>query len=205
MPLSILRIDSSPRGAASLSRRLGDVFLDTLGATTVVRRDVAANPPPAPDGPWVAAEIIPPDQRTPEQKRVLALSDTLVDEIEAADLLLLTMPVYNFSIPSPLKAWFDQVVRMWRTFELGPQGIVGRLTKKHAVVVATYGFGYGPGSPFDGWDHATPLVESCLRFMGTGRIDVVRVEGQLIGPPAARAEAAAAGEARLRALATELR
>jgi FMN-dependent NADH-azoreductase len=204
MSPTILRIDASPRAGLSLSRHLADVFVDAVGQATVIRRDVAADPPPAPDGAWVQAEIVPPAERTQAQQRTLALSDVLVDEIEAADILLVSLPTYNFSIPAPLKAWLDQVVRMWRTFEIGPAGVIGRLTEKRAVVIATYGFAY-EGTPLASWDHAAPLVETCFRFMGVPRIDVVRVEGQLVGPPASRAEAAARAEAKLRGLATELR
>ena len=147
-PLNILRLDASARIEGSSSRRLADLFLASLPvAHDVIVRDLAV-PLPLLDATWIGANFTPEADRMPAQAEALALSDALIAEIEAADVLLIGAPVYNFGVPAALKAWIDLVCRARRTFAYGPNGPVGLLKNKRAVVLYTSG-GTAMGSPID--------------------------------------------------------
>ena len=111
MTRTVLHIDSSARSEGSVSRDLSARIVSRLGAAQVIRRDLAA-PLPLLDGAWVGANFTPADQRSDEQKQLLALSDSLVAELKQADTIVIGSPIYNFSVPSTLKAWIDLVARV---------------------------------------------------------------------------------------------
>ena len=133
--LKVLRIDASARGGASESRALGDLVLDRLAAIRpldVQQRDLRA-PLPYIDEAWITASFTPPAERSGQQQQTLAISEQLIDEIEQSDLLLLSTPVYNFSVPAALKAWIDLVARAGRTFRYTASGPVGLLRDKRTL------------------------------------------------------------------------
>ncbi|NEQ23650.1 MAG: FMN-dependent NADH-azoreductase, partial [Microcoleus sp. SIO2G3] len=121
----LLHIDSSPRGERSHSRRLTREFIDAWmqahPTDVVTYRDVGRNPAPHVDEPWIAAAYTPPAQRTPQLQEAIRISDQLVDEFLSADVYVIGVPMYNLSIPSTLKAYIDQIVRIGRTFEFTPE------------------------------------------------------------------------------------
>ena len=186
---TILRIDSSIKGPFSVSRKLTDKIVARLVAQTpnakVVERDVAQALTQI-DGAWVGAAYTPAEARTAEQNAALALSDTLIAEIHAADVIVIGAPVYNFGITGPLKNWIDQIARVNETFaytETGPKGLV---THAPRVIVAYTSGGVPMGS---GYDLATPYIRQVLGFIGITNVEFVSAEGTSIDEAAAVARA----------------
>ena len=194
---NILLIQSSPRGSDSLSHKVAQSVVDDLKArhpqAKVVVRNVAENPPPHVGQAFIGGLYAPPDNHTPEQARSIALSDTLIDEVLAADTIVLAAPMHNFGVPSTLKAWIDHVVRRGRTFSYGANGPEGLVKGKRAILVLARGGVYsnGPAKPFD---FQEPYLRSVLGFLGIKDVDAVHVEGVAngaIGPEKALAAATA--------------
>ncbi len=180
---TLLRVDASMRVEGSATRALADAFLARFesGAAarglvaSVTRRDLAAEPTPPIDAGWIEANFTPAEQRTPAQSARLALSDGLIAELRAADLLLLAAPIYNFGPPAALKAWIDQVARARETFRYTEQGPVGLLTGKRAVAFVASG-----GTEVDGpIDFMTPYLRHALGFIGIGDVTVVAASRQM--------------------------
>ncbi len=119
----ILIVNSSPRGERSITRRLTAQFQqqrqEAHAGTTVVSRDLAAQPVPPVTDAWIIGAFAPPEAHTPEAKAALGVSDQLVDELLSADRFVFGVPMYNFNIPSTFKSYIDQVVRVGRTFSVG--------------------------------------------------------------------------------------
>ncbi|MDB6065983.1 MAG: FMN-dependent NADH-azoreductase [Pedosphaera sp.] len=194
---NILLIQSSPRGLESYSEKVARAIVGDLeerhpGANVVVR-DLAQNPPPHVGQAFVGGLSTGPEQRTPEQTKALVLSDVLIDELLAADIIVLAIPMYNFGLPSTLKAWIDHVVRIGRTVSYSQKGPEGMLKGKRAILVLARGGVYsdGPAKPMD---FQEPYLRTVLGFIGITDIDVVPVEGlamSAIGPEKAVASAMA--------------
>lgn len=191
----ILSVQSSARNEGSQSRALSAELIDALGGTsehTIVVRDLA-EPIPQLDEKWLGANWTPAEERSDEQARALALSDTLISELEAADTIVIGVPLYNFSVPAALKAWIDQVARAGRTFRYSENGPQGLLEGKRAFVVVASG-----GVPVDSpVDFATPYVRQVLGFIGITDVTVIaadrlvqNADGSLAAARAAIAEAA---------------
>lgn len=162
--LKILRVDASARKVGSISRKLGDELIEKLQLDRkldLVTTDLA-KPPPVVTAEWVDANSTPVGKRSDQQDRALALSDGLVGQLEVADLLLITTPIYNFGIPAALKAWIDQIARAGRTFSYTEKGPVGLLKDKRAVVLLASG-GTKVGSDID---FVTPYLKHVLGFVG---------------------------------------
>ena len=181
----LLHIDSSPRGERSHSRKLTRTFVDAWKQNhpddEVMYRDVGRNPVPPIDEPWVAAAYVPPDQHTLEQKEALCISDRLVDELLAADLYILGVPMYNFSIPSTLKAYIDQIVRIGRTFEFAPDRPENPYTplvlgKKMVIVASRGGSGFGVGGESAALNFQTPYLTTIFGFIGITDITLIELE-----------------------------
>ena len=183
---SLLRIDSSPRGNASVSRRVGDTFTDAWKAShtdgTVVVRDLAFNQPTYVDVQWIQSAYTPADQHTDTHKSALKLSDDIIAELEAADHILITTPLYNFSIPAVLKAWIDHLVRVNRTFSYATGSPKGLVEGKKATVVIAKGGDYSEGSPFASYDLATPYMRQILGFIGITDVTFVDAGGVSVYP-----------------------
>lgn len=173
--LNVLRIDASARLDGSVTRQLADGLLDELErrveGLNVVHRDLAWGLPFL-DAAWVSANLTDPDQRSEAQSQTLALSDTLVEEVRVADLLVIATPVYNFSVPATLKAWIDQIARARLTFRYTDHGPEGLLTGRKAyVLVATGGTAVGGGMDF-----ATPWLRFMLGFLGITEVEVIAAD-----------------------------
>ena len=179
MSLNILKIDSSGRHEGSHSRRLTRNMVEALRAhhpgATIVERDVSEGIEFV-DQAWISANFTPKDDRGAAQRARLAGSDALVEELEAADVLVIAVPIYNFGIPAALKAWIDQVCRANRTFRYTPDGPVGLLEGKKAYVAIVSG-GTGAGSDVD---FATGHIRQVLRFIGIEDITMVHADRLMV-------------------------
>ena len=187
---TILRIDASARSGRSLSRTLADQFVDEWRTRwpddPLLRRDVGLAPPPAISEDWIAAAFTPRPERTPKQRRLLALSDTLIAELRRADLLLIAAPMYNYGMPAALKAWVDQVIRVNETFTFdlarGDWPLEPVQSGKSLVLLTSNGeFGFAPGGPRAHMDHLTPHLRTCSPNLGVDEIFRVAVEYQEFG------------------------
>jgi FMN-dependent NADH-azoreductase len=173
--LTVLKVDSSARREGSVTRRLADRAIAELGEggteVTTIIRDVAAGLPVV-DEAWVAANFTDPAERSADQKARLALSDTLVAEVKAADVLLIGVPIYNFGIPAALKAWVDLIARARETFRYTETGPEGLLTDKRAILVLASG-GTAVGSEID---FATGYLKHILSFIGITDVTVIAAD-----------------------------
>ena len=167
---TLLHIDSSPMGAASVSRHLSNTFVENWKKThpggTVITRDLSKSGLVSINAEWVAAAYTPADSRTPEQKAALAKSDELLAEVEAADELAIGVSMHNFSIPSVLKLWIDQVVRVGKAFAYvdgAPKGLL--VGKKATFLVATGGV-YGAGTAMASLNFIEPYLKAVFGFIG---------------------------------------
>jgi FMN-dependent NADH-azoreductase len=188
----VLVLDSAATGEQSVSRRLIDGLVAELtarsGGAEIVRRDIGGKPVPHLTPETVFA-IRTGEASTEAGAAALALSDRLIGELREADVLVLGAPMYNFGIPSTLKAWFDHVLRARLTFrytESGPEGLV---TGKKAIVVESRAGLYSEG-PMVALDSQEPHLRTLLGFMGITDVTFVRAEKLAFGPEAAEASLA---------------
>jgi FMN-dependent NADH-azoreductase len=192
---NILLIESSPRGSDSYSHQAARSIVNELqtrnpGSALVVR-DLGQNPPPHVGMAFISGMYAAPEQRTPEQAESMALSDALIDELFAADTIVIASPMHNLGVSSRLKAWIDHISRAGRTFSYGANGPQGLLKDKHAIVVLASGGVYSEGH-MKALDFAEPYLRTALGFLGITDVDVVRVAGvaiSAIGPEKALATA----------------
>lgn len=180
---TLLSLEISPRGDRSISRALGKRFIEHWKSNNpdgqVISRDLNAARIPYMDNDWIAGVYAPPDvERTPEMQKALALSTELIAELQAADLLLISTPMYNFTIPAVLKSWIDYVIRPGFTFRLAP-GWPGMLENKKARLIVVSRDSYEAGQPTEADDHVTPVLRKALSFMGITDVDVMRAGGSL--------------------------
>lgn len=190
-----LVINSSASGQASVSSQLSSTFVLELQrgdpSLQVVARDVGASPIPhlTPERlPGLAGKI-----ESTAAAETAALSETLIDELRDADLLVIGAPMYNFGMPSTLKAWFDHVLRAGITFRYTAEGPEGLMTGKRAVVLESRGGLYSEG-PAAGFDSQEPHIRTILGFMGITDVTFIRAERLAIGPDARAASIEAALE-----------
>jgi len=192
MTTNILRVDASARQTDSVTRSLNDQIIEkyqAAGPTSVTERDLA-NPLPLLTEAWVGANFTPKDDRNTEQSAALALSDSLIDELKAADIILIGLPVYNFGVPAALKAWVDLIARAGETFRYTEAGPVGLLEGKRAIVTVASG-GTEMGSEFD---FATGYVKHVLGFVGITDVTFVAADRLAIDADASIANAKASIE-----------
>jgi len=176
---TILQLNASILSNNGQSSQLANEFVDELRGqgTQVIRRDLASDPVPHLDADRFGAFITPKEKRNSKQDEVVAYSDGLIDELKRADTIVLGLPMYNFGVPSMLKAYFDHIARAGVTFRYTEKGAVGLLTGKKAYVFATRG-GYYAGTPAD---TQTQYVRSFLAFLGITDVEFVYAEGLAIG------------------------
>ncbi|HXU58876.1 MAG TPA: FMN-dependent NADH-azoreductase [Verrucomicrobiae bacterium] len=184
----LLFVSSSILGENSKSRALGLDFIETWKrrhpGTAVVERDLVAETLPHVTGAVLGAALTPAEKRSPEQAETAALADRLIEEIEAADVILLAVPMYNFSVPSTFKAWIDHIVRAGRTFRYGAEGPVGLLQNKKVFVVASRGGVYSSGAG-KSMDFHEPYLRGVLGFIGLKDVTFIYAEGLNISPETA--------------------
>ena len=183
MTKTILQIDASARKAGSTTRDLTKRIAEKLGGT-VVHRDLS-NPVPQINEDWVNANFTAADDRTAEQIATLALSNTLVSELQAADVVVIGVPMYNFGIPAALKAWIDQVARAGVTFSYTENGPVGLLNGKRAILALATG-GTKLNSEID---FATNYMKHVLGFLGIHDVEVVSADQQMVDAEQAHSKA----------------
>lgn len=190
--MNLLVINASPRRERSLSRRLATAFVtEWLAASprgVVMERDVGIDHPPLLTEAWIAACFTPEDQRTPAQRDVLAYSDAAIEDLAAAHVVVIATPRYNYGMPAALKAWFDQVIRINRTFRFDRAEKTWPLSpllsgKKLVLLSASGEFEFRRGGLRESWEHLEPHVRTCARYLGVARDDVhhVAVEYQEFG------------------------
>jgi FMN-dependent NADH-azoreductase len=184
---TLLVINSSPRSKSvsrRLTRHISEAWLAKNPNGRILERDLASSTLPFLSEAWIVATTTPAEKRTTEQKEVLALSDALIEELFAADLIVLGVPMHNFSIPASLKAWFDLITRAGRTFQYGETGPKGLLpADKKVIVVVTRGGAYGEGSRAD---FQVPYLRHMLGFIGLTDVTVVEADKQAFGGDAAQ-------------------
>jgi FMN-dependent NADH-azoreductase len=187
--MNILQINSSVRGAGSESTRVASAIVARLAASNpngkVSVRDLASAPHPTLDEAALGALFTPAEQRTPEQAARVALDDALIAQVQAADVIVIGAPMYNFGMSVQLKTWFDAIARAGVTFRYTETGPEGLLTGKKVFVAAARGGIY----PEDA-DPQVPHIRMLLNFVGLTDSTFVYSAGQAMGP-----EAAAQGQA----------
>jgi len=167
---TLLHIDSSPLYGSSVSRQLTGAFVTEWESShpgaTAIDRDLTATPIPPISGEWVGAAYTPEAARTPQQKELLALSDTLISELEQADEYVIGVPMHNFSVPSVLKLWIDQIARAGKTFSYGAEGPKGLITGKKATFIIATGGIYDAQTRMASFNFVEPYLRSVFAFLG---------------------------------------
>jgi FMN-dependent NADH-azoreductase len=178
---TLLRIDSSPMGERSISRKLTEKFADSWRKShpggKVIIRDLCALELPVVNGSWVGAAYAPSESRTPEQTKALTLSDSLVADLQEADEYVLGVPMHNFSVPASLKLWIDQISRVGKTFTYSDAGAKGLLTGKRATLLLASGGVYESGSPMASFDFVAPYLRAMFGFLGVTDVTIIAAEG----------------------------
>ena len=178
---TLLQITSSLNSANGLSSKLSGQFiaewLEQNPGGRVVTRDLARNPVPHLTAERFGAFLSKPDNRTLEQQAIVGESDALIEEIRRADVVVLGLPMYNFGLPSTLKAYFDHIARAGVSFRYTEKGPVGLLGGRKVYVFATRG-GIYAGTPLDS---QTTYVRDFLRFIGLDDVEFVYAEGLAMG------------------------
>lgn len=198
----ILIVESSPRGPESASRRLTEKLKARLRMqypeAVIVVRDLVKDRLPHLDQPVLKAISTRDPAEAESLKESLHLSDQLIEELLSSDLLVIASPMWNFGVPSSLKAWIDHVVRAGKTFNYAGAGVEGLAKGKKAVLVLASGgvFSEGPWKP---WDTVEPYLRQILGFIGIDDVQTVRAEG--MNMPSLAAHAVPKGEKAVEALA----
>ncbi len=187
---NILLVTSSPRGDASYSTKVAKALVEKLkgenpGATVVVR-DLGAEPLPHIGEDFIAGMFAPEENRSASQRAEIERSDQLVDELLAADIVVIASAMINFAPTSTLKSWIDHVARSGRTFSYGADGVPqGLATGKKVYLVESRGGVYAE-APMRAIDFQEPYLRHMLSFMGMTDVEVVAVEGTIFGAEAAQ-------------------
>jgi FMN-dependent NADH-azoreductase len=169
----LLHLDSSLRTVGSRSRTLSAYYAKCWLAAnpggTTTYRDLAADPVPHLTEAAFTANLVPAEERTAEQARERAITETIVGELTAASHVVVGIPLYNFGPPSTFKSWFDRIV---------VPGVTMRVEweRPSVTIVAARGGGYGPGTPREGWDHREPWIHHAFSALGITDIDVIHAE-----------------------------
>jgi FMN-dependent NADH-azoreductase len=185
--MNILQIHSSARADGSHSSRLARRIVERLQAAasdataaTITVRDLGRTPHPELNEGALQALFTPPEQRTPEQAARVALDDALIAEVQAADVVVLGVPMYNFGVPAQLKNWIDAISRAKVTFQYTAKGPEGLLKGKKVYIALTRGGQYR-NTPAD---TQVPYLKTVLSFLGMSDIQLVYAEGLAMGPEA---------------------
>jgi FMN-dependent NADH-azoreductase len=180
---TLLKINASLNNGNGQSSQLANQFVAAYrrrypGAKIVERDVAAAEPVPHLNAERFGSFITKPEERSAAQRAVVAYSDTLINELKQADVIVLGLPMYNFGLPSQLKAYFDHIARVGETFKYTEKGPVGQITGKKVYVFAARG-GVYVGTPLD---TQTSYVRDFLRFLGMDDVEFVYAEGLAISP-----------------------
>ncbi len=186
--MNILHIDSSPAGDKSYSRKYSAELTQKLLAKNpgahVTYHDLANHPLPHVDPLMLDAMFTPPEHHNDAHKKAIASSDKATAEVLAADIIVIGAPMYNFSIPSALKAWIDNIVRNGKTFAYGEKGPHGLIPPgKKVYLVVSRGGMYSEG-PYKAFEHQDSYLKAILGFIGLTDVEVLVAEGTAMGPDA---------------------
>ena len=180
---NILRIISSPRGAASMSIKLGNAIVEKIQTAypgaTIIESNLVKKQFPHLEEAHLNAFFTPAENRSPENEEAIRHSDEAIKELQDADIIVIDVPFYNFGIPSNLKAWIDHIARAGVTFKYGENGPQGLVTGKKVYLAIASGGIYSDG-PMQAYDFASPYLKSVLGFLGMTDISIVRAEGASI-------------------------
>jgi len=187
----LLSIASSPAGEQSKSSALVKRFVDALQAHSpnvdIASRDLGAAPPPHIDAEMIGSYYTPEDQRSEDQLAAIRLSDDLVEELMAADVIVIGAPMHNFGISSSLKTWIDHVARVGRSFRYTENGPEGLIKGKKVYVITANGGNYSEGHPAHSMDHQTPYLKTVLGFLGLDDVTFIHAFGVSGGEDGLRA------------------
>lgn len=216
---TILHVDSSVRAATnpkpnhnSISKNIALRFIETWKEKRpideYIYRDVGTNPPQFITQDWIGAVFTPDEKKTEAQKVILALSDTLIAEVTAADIIVISSPMYNYGMPAQLKAWFDQIVRINKTFDFdlsrGDFPIQPILSGKTLITVTSSGeFGFEKGGIRENASHLAPHLRTLSKYLGVESMYEIAAEYQEFGDDRHRRSVASAIR-RAESLASEL-
>ncbi len=174
---TLLYLDASPRGARSHSRGVGRKFLDAWRAAhpngAVIAHDIGREPPPFVSEAWVEGAYAPADQQSAAARAAIDVSNRYVDELLAADQIVIATPIYNLSLPAALKAWIDQIVRAGRTFTVGASGYEGLARGKRVIVLVASGGDFRPGTPTAAYNFIEPYLRAIFGFIGITQVEFV--------------------------------
>lgn len=178
--MKILHLISSPRGGASASLQLGNAIVEKLEAananSSVKTHNLAATPFPHLEEVHLHSFFTPAENHTTEQKEAIKHSDDAIAEVEEADAIVIGAPLYNFNIPSTLKAWIDHLARADKTFKYSEAGPEGLIKGKKVYVAISSGAVYSEG-PYKAYDFIEPYLRGVLGFLGMTDITFYRAEG----------------------------
>ena len=187
---TILHIDSSARKHRSISRALARKFTnqwrEKYPTDKFIYRDIGSAPPDFISEKWIAAVFTPEEKRTDEQNSLLTLSDILIKELTEAEIILISTPMYNYGMPASLKAWFDQVIRVNKTFTFdlnrGDFPLEPTMSGKTLVLLTSCGeFGFEVGGVREEMNHLTPHIRSASKYLGVDEQHEIMVEYQEFG------------------------
>ena len=185
---NVLYVSSSPRSGSystSVAERVIAEIRQADPDAKVITRDLARTPIPHVDADFLQATRTPEGPQTDTQRRIAARSDALIDELFAADVIVIAAPMYNFSIPSTLKAWIDHIARPGRTFSYSEKGPEGLVKGKRAIIINAKGGIYSSG-PAQVLEHQSTYLRGVLGFLGITDVESIDIEGVGYGPEAAQ-------------------
>ena len=183
--MTLLHINSSILAANSASRQLSAAMVDQLAKATpgldVVYRDLAAEPLSHLSGEYLAAAqgAVP---ESPTIRKDFAASQAALEEFLAADIVVIGAPMYNFAIPSQLKAWIDRIVVAGKTFRYSAAGVEGLVGNKRVIIAISRGGFYGAGTPAAALEHVETYLRGVFGFIGVTNLEIVVAEGLRVGP-----------------------
>jgi FMN-dependent NADH-azoreductase len=181
----ILHLDSSPRADRSVSRTLAHEFvtawIEAHPGDTIAYRDLGHQAIPHVTESWIAAAFSDPADHTPELKATISLSDELIAELFAADRCVMSIPLYNFSVPSVFKAYLDQIVRAGQTYAHDANGFTGLVKDKKILVITAQGGIYRPGTPMGGYNFHEPYLRAIFGFLGITDVSFIYADGLSMG------------------------
>jgi FMN-dependent NADH-azoreductase len=181
MPKTLLHLDSSPMGDKSISRHLSAEFARNWQLANpnglVITRDTTTSDIPAVTAAFVGAMYTPEPARDDAQRELLTLSDTLIAELITADEYVIGVPMHNFSVPSTLKLWIDQVARAGKTFSYATGSPVGLLKDKKATIVIASGGAYDAGTAMESYNFAEPYLRTVFGFLGVRDVTFISAGG----------------------------
>lgn len=178
---TLLQIDSSPLGAASISRHLSSEFVQNWKQANpggkIITRDLTASNLRPINAEWVGAAYTPEDARTPAQRELLALSDTLIAELQSADEYVFGVPMHNFAVPSVFKLWIDQIARAGKTFSYADGTPKGLLLDKKATFLVASGGVYDPATVMASFNFVEPYLRTVFGFLGVTQTSFINAGG----------------------------